>query len=276
VARTKFLAKVAGRVSKPDGLLVVDPVGEIDFLHPLPVEAIWGVGPALAGKLHARGILTVGDLARVPEHTLVNWLGPGAGRHLLALAWNRDPRAVVTSRRAGSVGAQQALGPGPADREALAAVLLRLCDRVGARLRAKHRTARTVTVRVRGEIGTVLSRRTTSPLPLAATAAIQALALPLLEAARAALHHRVTLVGVSLSGLDREGPLQLELPFDHGAAARPGSAAGAARLRLDGRMDEIRTRFGKTAVTRASSLGAAGRGFAPDELRVLAERNDRD
>lgn len=275
VARTKFLAKVAGRVSKPDGLLVVDPAAELDFLHPLPVEAIWGVGPALAARLHARGVETVGDLAGLPEHTLVHWLGPGAGRHLLALAWNRDPRPVVTGRRAGSVGSQQALGRGTADRAALSGVLLRLCDRVGTRLRSKQRTARAVTVRVRGEIGQVLSRRATSPVPLASTAAIQALALPLLEAACAALAHPVTLVGVTLSGLDREGPVQLELPLERGAPHRPGSSTGAARLRLDGSTDEIRRRYGKGAVTRASSL-LAGRGAVPDEFRELAERDDRD
>ena len=91
VARTKFLAKVASGVAKPDGLLVVPPEGELAFLHPLPVERLWGVGPVTAAKLHARGIATVGDVARLAEPALVSMLGRAVGRHLHALAHNRDP-----------------------------------------------------------------------------------------------------------------------------------------------------------------------------------------
>src|SRR4051794_3325256 len=113
VARTKFLAKVASGVAKPDGLLVVPPDGELDFLHPLPVRRLWGVGPVTARKLHDRGIATVGEVAALGEAALVSFLGQAAGRHLHALAHNRDPRPVRTGRRRQSIGSQRALGRGP-------------------------------------------------------------------------------------------------------------------------------------------------------------------
>src|SRR5205809_899329 len=99
VARTKFLAKVASRVAKPDGLLVVPPDGELAFLHPLPVERLWGVGAVTAGRLRDRGITTVGQVAQVGETALVAMVGQAAGRHLHALAHNRDPRPVLAVAR---------------------------------------------------------------------------------------------------------------------------------------------------------------------------------
>jgi len=113
VARTKFLAKVASAVAKPDGLLVVEPEDELAFLHPLPVGRLWGVGPVTAAKLGERAITTVGDVARLPESVLVAILGPAAGRHVHALAHNRDPRPVVVGRRRRSIGSQRALGRRP-------------------------------------------------------------------------------------------------------------------------------------------------------------------
>src|SRR5215831_1963022 len=110
VARTKFLAKVASGVGKPDGLLVVPPDGELAFLHPLPVERLWGVGAVTAAKLHERSIRSVGEVAALPEAALVAMLGRASGRHLHALAHNRDPRPVQVGRRRGSIGSQCALG----------------------------------------------------------------------------------------------------------------------------------------------------------------------
>jgi DNA polymerase-4 len=109
VARTKFLAKVASGVAKPDGLLVVPPDGELDFLHPLPVRRLWGVGPVTADKLNNRGITTVGEVARLPESRLVSILGQTSARHLHALARGHDPRPVRTGVRRRSMGAQRAL-----------------------------------------------------------------------------------------------------------------------------------------------------------------------
>src|SRR5689334_23218474 len=113
VARTKFLAKVASAVAKPDGLLVVPPDGEMAFLHPLPVERLWGVGAATSRKLHAAGVFTVGEVAQVPREALETLLGRAAGRHLHALAHNRDPRRVTPGRRRRGIGSQRALGSGP-------------------------------------------------------------------------------------------------------------------------------------------------------------------
>src|SRR5947209_17197364 len=110
VARTKFLAKVASAVAKPDGLLVVEPQRELQFLHPLPVERLWGVGAVTAGKLRGRGITTVREVAEIPEATLVSMLGRAAGRHLHALAHNYDPRPVQVRRRRRSIGSQRAVG----------------------------------------------------------------------------------------------------------------------------------------------------------------------
>ncbi|HEX6569331.1 MAG TPA: DNA polymerase IV, partial [Acidimicrobiales bacterium] len=149
VARTKFLAKVASGVAKPDGLLVVPPGRELAFLHPLAVERLWGVGPVTAARLHGRGIGTVGDVARLGEGALVAMLGRAAGRHLHALAHNRDPRPVQVRRRRRSMGSQRAIGRGPHTLEDLDATLVAIADRLGRRLRAARRVFRTVVLRLR-------------------------------------------------------------------------------------------------------------------------------
>ncbi|MGZ4711226.1 MAG: DNA polymerase IV, partial [Acidimicrobiales bacterium] len=149
VARTKYLAKVASQVAKPDGLLVVPPDRELAFLHPLPVERLWGVGPATALKLHAGGITRVGEVARLPEARLVSLLGRAAGRHLHALAHNRDSRPVHARRRRGSIGSQRALGRKPRAPDELATYLTGLVDRVTRRLRTARRLCRTVVLRLR-------------------------------------------------------------------------------------------------------------------------------
>jgi DNA polymerase-4 len=244
VASTKFLAKVASGVAKPDGLLVVPSGGELRFLHPLPVERLWGVGPVTAAKLRERGLATVGEVARLPELALVSMLGRGAGRHLHALAHNRDPRRV-RGRRRRSMGAQRALGRSRRSWAALDPVLVGLVDRLARRLRAARRVCRTVVLRLRFDD---FSRATRSHTLLEATAHTQtilATARGLLAAAGPRVQARgITLLGVALGNLEDEGPLQLALPFDR---SRPRE--------LDAALDDIRERFGAAAITRAVLLG---------------------
>ncbi|MCA1693177.1 MAG: DNA polymerase IV [Actinobacteria bacterium] len=245
VARTKFLAKVASGVAKPDGLLVVPPGAELAFLHPLPVERLWGVGPVTAEKLHGRGIFTVGEVARVDEASLVSMLGPASGRHLHALAHNRDPRPVVVGRRRGSIGSQRALGRSPTSRDAVDATVVALVDRVTRRMRSAGRVGRTVVLRLRFDD---FSRATRSHTLLRATAQTQ----PILTTVRELLvgatpvieRQGLTLVGVAVSNLDDGAAIQLPLPFDH-----------RSRSALDTALDGVRDRFGSTAVTRAVLLG---------------------
>ncbi len=245
VARTKFLAKVASAVAKPDGLLVVLPDRELAFLHALPVERLWGVGPITAKKLRERGITTVGDVAQLAEATLVSMLGRAAGRHLHALAHNRDPRAVQVRRRRRSIGAQRALGRGPRSWEALDAVLVGLVDRLGRRLRGARRVCRTVTIRLRFDDFTRATRSHTLSEATAQTQTILATARGLLATAMPMIEHQgLTLVGVALSNLEDDDAIQLALPFDRQRASA-----------LDAALDEVRDRFGSAAITRAVLLG---------------------
>ncbi|GAA4578241.1 DNA polymerase IV [Micromonospora coerulea] len=244
VARTKFLAKVASGVAKPDGLLVVAPDRELAFLHPLAVERLWGVGPVTAAKLRERRILTVGQVARLGEATLVSLLGAGAGRHLHALAHNRDPRPVQVGRRRSSMGAQHALGREPHSPDDLDAILAGLVDRVTRRMRAADRTGRTVMLRLRFADYTRATRSHSLVKPTAQTAPLLAAARALLRTALPELETRgVTLIGVSVGNLD-EGHEQPPLPF--------GRDPGAD---LDAAMDAVRDRFGSAALTRAVLLG---------------------
>ncbi|HZC27784.1 MAG TPA: DNA polymerase IV, partial [Actinopolymorphaceae bacterium] len=184
VARTKFLAKVASGVAKPDGLLVVAPERELAFLHPLAVERLWGVGPVTARKLHARGIATVGEVAALAETRLVSMLGPAAGRHLHALAHNHDPRPVQVGRRRRSIGAQRALGRRPRSPAEIDSSLAALVDRVTRRLRGADRIGRTVVLRLRFGDFTRVTRSHTFPQPTAQTEQILATARALLAAAQ--------------------------------------------------------------------------------------------
>ena len=169
VARTKHLAKIASQVAKPDGLVVVDPGAELSFLHDLPVELMWGVGPVTKERLAAIGVRTIGQLANAPGWSLEPLLGPAASEKLTALAWNRDPRRIRTQRRARSAGAQSALGRKPADECVIVPTLRHLADRVASRLRAKSRPGRTVTVRVRFADLRSVTRSTTLEAPIAST-----------------------------------------------------------------------------------------------------------
>jgi DNA polymerase IV len=245
VARTKFLAKVASGVAKPDGLLVVPPDAELAFLHPLPVERLWGVGPVTAGKLRDRGITTVGEVARLGEETLVSLVGRAAGQHLHALAHNRDPRPVNTGRRRRSIGSQRALGRSPRSPGDLDAVLIGLVERVTRRMRAADRAGRTVVLRLRFDDFSRATRSHTLPWPTSHTHTILATARELLVTAMPMIQRQgITMIGVAVANLDDSGVIQLTLPFDR--------HSGAAR---DAALDYVRDRFGSDAVTRAVLLG---------------------
>ncbi len=245
VARTKFLAKVASGVAKPDGLLVVAPERELAFLHPLEVERLWGVGPVTAGKLRNRGITTVGRLALLPEAALVAMLGRATGRHLHALAHNLDSRPVHGRRRRGSIGSQRARGRSPWSHESVDADVVAVVDRVTRRMRAARRVGRTVVLRLRFGDFTRATRSHTLPQATASTAEILAVARALLAASLPELERRgLTLVGISVANLEDACAVQLELPFDR-----------IDREALDAALDEVRDRFGSAAITRGVLLG---------------------
>jgi DNA polymerase-4 len=250
VARTKFLAKVASGVAKPDGLLVVPPGDELGFLHPLPVERLWGVGPVTAQKLRMRGFLTVGQVAALAETALVAMLGPAAGRQLHALAHNRDRRRVQPGRRRGSIGSQRALGRKPRSYAELDATLVGLVDRVTGRMRRAGRAGRTVVLRLRFDDFSRATRSHTLPRATAETHVILTIARGLLAGELPTIERRgLTLIGVAVANLQSDRGVQLALPF-----------ASAGGLALDTVVDEIRSRFGTSAITRAVLLGR-DRGF---------------
>jgi DNA polymerase-4 len=273
-ARTKHLAKVASQVAKPDNLLVVEPDAERQFLDPLPVALMWGVGPVAQQRLAERGIRTIGDLARTPSRALEGLLGHAAGAKLAALALNEDPRRIVTSGRARSVGAQSALGRRVPTPESVREVLGHLADRVGGRLRAKSRAGRTVTVRVRFAGMRSVTRSLTLPAPVAATLTLTEVAEQLAWQAIADQDDpaiEISLLAISVSNLAAQHVIQLELPVPPDDPRRPGSAKGAARWAVDKSMDAVRLKFGRDAVgylpERTRSTGI------PDEFRELAERD---
>jgi DNA polymerase-4 len=244
IARTKFLAKVASGMAKPDGLLVVPPDRELAFLHPLPVERLWGVGPATATKLHELEITTVGQVAELAEEALVAMLGRATGRKLHALAHNRDPRPVQVGRRRRSMGAQRALGRSPTSLEDVDVALVGLVDRVTRRMRVAGRVGRTVVLRLRFDDFSRATRSHTLPYATASTQAILTAARGLLTIAVPMIERRgITLVGVAVSNLADGRAVQLVLPLDaHSSDA------------LDAALDEVRLRFGSAAVTRAVLL----------------------
>jgi DNA polymerase-4 len=243
VARTKFLAKVASRVAKPDGLLVVDPDRELEFLHPLPVELLWGVGAVTAGKLRGWGISTVAQVAELSEASLVSLLGRASGRQLHALAHNRDPRPVTVGQRRRSMGAQRALGRSRRSPAELDAVLVGLVDRVTGRMRTAGRVGRTVVVRLRFDDFSRATRSHTLPSATAATRPVLDAARALLAGARPLLRDRgLTLLGIAVANLDDADAVQLTLPFD------------GPPMALDTVVDRVKERFGAAALTRGVLL----------------------
>jgi len=245
VARTKFLAKVASAVAKPDGLLLVPAGGELAFLHPLAVERLWGVGRVTSAKLRRRGITTVGQIARLSEDELMAVVGRASGRHLHALALGRDPRPVQARRRRRSIGAQHALGRSRKSPAEIDAVAVELVDRVTRRMRAAGRVGRTVVLRLRFDDYSRATRSHTLTQATAHTGTILATIRRLLAAAAATIERRgLTLVGVAVGNLSSDAAVQLALPLDR----RTGTA-------LDSAIDGVRERFGSGALTRAVLLG---------------------
>ncbi|MEO7016145.1 MAG: DNA polymerase IV, partial [Leifsonia sp.] len=245
IARTKFLAKVASAVSKPDGLLVVEPEREQEFLLPLPVERLWGVGAVTAEKLHRLGIRTVGQLAELEETTAEKLLGKATGAHVHALARLRDPRPVDATRRRGSIGSQRALGSRPRTAEELDLILTQIVDRLARRLRDGDRTCRTIVLRLRFGDFAKATRSRTLGFPSDRTSVLLAIARGLLAAALPEVTERgITLIGVALSQLGRADNFQPELAIDWNEGAR-----------LDTVLDAVRDRFGATSVARAAQLG---------------------
>lgn len=245
VARTKFLAKVASAVCKPDGLLVVEPDGELDFLHPLPVARLWGVGPVTADKLAELGITTVGEVAELGEGPLVALLGAGVGRHLHALAHNRDARPVTSGKRRSSIGAQRALGRQRRSFGDLETVLLELVDRVARRLRDGHRVGRTVVLRFRFGDFSSDTRSHTLAQATASTAALLDASRCLLVGRRDEIaERRLTLLGVTIANLSPADAVQQSLPFDSRSSPE-----------LDRAVDSVRDRYGSAAIGRTTLLG---------------------
>lgn len=269
IATTKFLAKIASARAKPDGMVTVWPSVELDFLHSLPVEAMWGVGPVTSRRLRSMGIEDIGQLASVPEAVLGRGLGSVSGTSLHALAHNRDPRPVLRGRRAGSVGSQQALGRGLSELGDMEAVLAGLADRVGRRLRRKDRAGSTITVRVRFPGPRSITRSHTLRWPTYSTPALASVGKALLERALDNQPRPVTLIGISVSNLASDRFVQLELAFDGGDVTRPGSRAAAVMASLDEEVDRIRERYGNSAL----QLGARSDRGLSDDFRRLAERS---
>jgi DNA polymerase-4 len=274
VARTKHLAKIASQVAKPDGLVVVDPATEREFLRDLPVTLMWGVGPATEARLAGIGIRTIGQLAETSPDAVERLLGHRVGGKLTALAWNRDPRHIQTHRRASSVGAQSALGRRPATDAVIKPTLHHLADRIGARLRAKSLAGRTITVRVRFADLRSVTHALTLPAGVSATRALADTAEGLVRGVLA-LHpaeRTISLLAIAVSNLEANGIVQLELPLGlTDERRRPGTQESVARLRADRVIDAIRKRFGERAIDYACATRE--RGAVPDEFRRLAEKD---
>lgn len=275
VAGTKHLAKIASQVAKPDGLCVVEPGTEMDFLRDLPVGLMWGVGPVTEAKLKSEGILTIGQLANTPGKSLRGLLGEAAGEKLSDLASNRDARKLQPHKRARSAGAQSALGRKPATEATFKPTLRHLADRVTTRLRAKSLAGRTITVRIRFADMRAVTRSMTLDAPISATLMVAEIAEDLVRAALAD-HPRekiITLLGVSVSHMEAQAQLQLELGLGlSDEKHRPGAPRGAARWSADRAMDRARARFGRESIGYAITQLEA-RKSVPDAFRELAEKD---
>jgi DNA polymerase IV len=278
VARTKHLAKVASQVAKTDGLVTVDLSGERDFLDPLPIRLIWGVGPTTERHLHEAGIHTIGQLANAGSSILGSLLGPTAGAKLAALSANVDERAVETPARSKSMGAQAALERRSATPELIRETLGYLADRIAGRLRKAKLAGRTVTVRVRFSHLRSVTRSVTLPAAISTTLTLTEVAEELAHSAISdnEEEREITLLAISVSNVHPEHSLQRELPIDFPTQSRrlgvrTGTAAEISRWGVDRAVDEIRDKFGRAAVGYATvALSATDR--VPEEFRELAER----
>ncbi|MEV4114074.1 DNA polymerase IV [Nonomuraea sp. NPDC049695] len=242
VASSKFVAKLASKQCKPDGLLVVPADQVVDFLHPLPVSALWGVGERTEQSLVRLGIRTVGDLARVPPATLQRELGQAVGGHLAALAWGRDERPVSSHVPDKSIGNEETFAVDVDDPEVIKRELLRLSERVAARMRKGGHVGRTVSVKLRRADFTTINRSRTLREPTDVAQVIYATACELFEAA-GLQRVRLRLVGVRMENLRpaEEATRQLSLG-ERETGWREAEQA----------MDKAIRRFGPDAVVPAS------------------------
>ncbi len=278
VARTKHLAKVASQVAKPDGLVTVAPEDECDFLDPLPIGLLWGVGPTTESRLHSAGIYTIGQLAKVGSPILGGLLGQGAGTKLAALSVNVDSRAVETRGGAKSMGAQAALGRREATPELIRETLAYLIDRVAGRLRKANLAGRRITVRVRFPQMRTATRSVTLSVAISTTLTLTEVAEKLAYSAilENERERHITLLAVSVSSLSPEHALQLELPLHPSDAHRNAgrhieAVVEASRWGVDRSVDAIREKFGRSAIGYAA-VALSGDERVPEAFRQLAER----
>ncbi len=258
VASTKLVAKLASEAAKPragpegvrpgPGVVVVPPGEELDFLHGHPVQALWGVGPATLDRLQRLGVTTVGDLAVLPEQSLVTALGRANGQHLHRLANGIDDRPVDPHRQLKSVGHEETFATDHHAHVTLDRELVRLCDSVASRLRAADRRARTITVKVRFHDFRTITRSSTLPHPIDTGPTVTQAAHALLQ--EIDVSAGVRLLGVSASGLIEGDTEQLSLAVGD----EPDTAWGPATEAVDA----IRRRFGAEAIAPASLAGPAG------------------
>ena len=266
VAPTKFLAKLASEAAKPKasssgiaagrGVVHVEPGGELAFLHPHRVEALWGVGPATLERLHRIGVTTIGELARVPEAALVATLGHSAGKHLHALANGIDDRDVEPDRQVKSIGHEQTFPTDLYTNDELDREAVRMADAVATRLRDSGLVGRTVSIKVRFGSFATITRSVTAPEPIGTAVAITALARSLLKQVDPS--PGVRLFGVSIAQLSAGAPRQLRLDDLLADDAVDGAADWESASQA---VDEIRKRFGSSSIGPASLVrtGADGR-----------------
>jgi DNA polymerase IV len=243
VATCKFIAKLASIQCKPDGLLVVPADGILDFLHPLPVSALWGVGERTGRVLAGLGLRTVADIAHTPPATLEKALGRAAGAHLAALAWGRDDRKVVPGALEKSIGAEETFASDVEDPEVIRRELLRLSGRTARGLRVAGCAARTVVVKLRLADFTTITRSRTLPEPTDVAQQVYSTACELYAAAGLDARARLRLVGVRATGLVPAATAEMQLAFGD----RPSSWREAERA-----VDRIACRFGTDTVRPAA------------------------
>jgi DNA polymerase-4 len=254
VAPTKFVAKIASDIDKPDGLRVVEPGRVLEFLHPLPLSRLWGVGKVTQAKLTEIGLRTIGDVARYPDNTLARLLGPALGAHLSALARGDDPREVETGGAPVSVGHEQTFDMDLELAADVASMLLHQADRVAARLRRNALRGRVVTLKIKYGDFRLVTRRRTLDDPTSDGAVIGRVAVELLGHldvhGRSGKRNRVRLCGVSVGGLEaRDAPRQLTM-------SEPVRERGE---RLGDALDRLEAKFGDGVVTRASAASGSPR-----------------
>jgi DNA polymerase-4 len=263
-ATSKFIAKLASKAAKPRivdgvvrpgrGIWLVPPGGELDFLHPLPVTALWGVGPATMARIERFGVRTVGQLAELDLATLVSAVGPAHGQHLHDLSWGRDEREVESDREVKSISHEETFAHDRHDHDELLREVVRLADAVSSRLRAGGTGARTITLKLRFADFTTITRSHTVPAPIVTAHAIVAAVDDMLR--RIDVSPGVRLLGVGVSGFGEPAEqLSLDDLMASGGAHRTVPADWVA---ASGTIDAIRERFGSASIGPASSVSVGG------------------